>query len=115
MGRHNTICVMIYFASIHFPDPEPSHDIVFRRCQIDNVDRFLIYNPADLIQRGTNLAEVILEDVTFTDLNEPSIVCAPEEAPLTVRMTNVTASFREGAVSDAGVFDGADPNTHILA
>lgn len=114
MGRHNTICVMIYFASVHYPDPQPSHDIVFRRCRIECVDRFLIYNPNDLIQSGTHLTEIMLEDVTFTDLNEPSFVFAPEDAPLTIRMNNVSATFREDAVSDIGIFNGLDPNTHIV-
>ncbi len=114
MGRHNTCCVMIYFASIHYPDPEPSHDIIFRNCNIDNVDRFLIYNPEDIIERGTNLTGITLENINFTGLLAPSVACPPEEAPLTVHMKNVTASFRENALSDAGVFDETNPNINII-
>ena len=113
-GRHNTICVMIYFASIHYPDPEPSHDIVFRNCQIDGVDRFLIYDPANEIQSGAYLTEVHLNHVTFTDLNEPSFVRAPADAPLTIHMNDVKASFREGTIFNTGVFDGLDPHTYLV-
>ncbi len=59
------------------------------------------------------LLEITLEDVTFTDLNEPSFVFAPEEAPLTVRMTNVSASFRKDAVSKAGIFYDHEKNLSI--
>ena len=113
-GRHNTVCVMIYFASLHYPDPEPSHDIVFRRCRIDGIDKFLIYDPHDLIQRGTNLTELTLEDIAFTELKEPSVVFVPEEDPLTVHMKNVTASFREGTVSGVGLFNNNEPNLRII-
>ena len=113
-GRHNTICVMIYFASIDTPDPEPSHDIVFRNCRVDGVDTFLNYCHLDLLSAGTHLTEVVLDSVAFTGLNAPSYVISPEEEPLTVRMKNVTASFRENAACDAGVFDGRDPHTHII-
>ncbi len=112
-GRHNTICVMIYFASIDTPDPEPSHDIVFRNCRVDGVDRFLIYNTDDLLEKGTLLSDVTLENMTFTDLNEPSYIRALPKAPLTVYMKNVTASFRENAANPAGVFDGQDPHTRL--
>ena len=112
-GRHNTICVMIYFSSVHFPDPEPSHDIVFRNCLVENVDRFLIYDPADILEKGTNLVEVSLENVTFIGLDTSSYVRAPEDNPLQIRMKNVRASFRENAACTLGLFDGSDPNTHI--
>ena len=51
-----------------------------------------------------------MEDLTFTDLNEPSFVFAPEEAPLTVRMTNVPVSFRKDAISDTGIFYDHEKN-----
>ena len=112
-GRHNTICVMIYFSSIHFPDPEPSHDIVFRNCLVENVDRFLIYDPADILEKGTDLTEVSLENVTFTGLDTSCHVRAPENNPLHIHLKNVRASFRENAACTIGLFDGSDPNTII--
>ena len=114
-GRHNTICVMIYFASIDTPDPESSHDIVFRNCKVDGVDTFLHYRHQDLLSAGTHLTEVVLDNVAFTDLDAPSNVHAPEDDPLVVRMKNVTASFRENAVNPAGVFDGIDAGTKIVS
>ncbi len=113
-GRHNTICVMIYFASIDTPDPEPSHDIVFRNCRVDGVDTFLNYCHLDLLSAGTHLTEVVLDNVAFTGLNAPSYVIAPEDDPLYVRMKGVTAAFRENAADPAGVFDGRDPHTVLI-
>ncbi len=113
-GRHNTICVMIYFASIDTPDPESSHDIVFRNCRVDGVDRFLIYDTNDLLETGTLLSDVTLENTTFTELKEPSYIRALPEAPLTVRMKNVSASFREGAAENAHLFDVCDTNANLI-
>ena len=112
-GRHNTICVMIYFASINNPDPEPSHDIVFKNCKIEGVDTFLHYIHKDLLSAGTYLKEVRLENVTFRGLNAPCPTLAPEEDPLHVYLKNVSVDFRENAANPAGLFDGKDPGTHI--
>ncbi|MBE6657437.1 MAG: hypothetical protein E7604_03235 [Ruminococcaceae bacterium] len=113
-GRHNTICVMIYFASIDTPDPEPSHDIVFKNCRIEGVDTFLHYNHRDLLSAGTHLTEVRLENVTFRDLNAPCYVLSPEDDPLHVHLHGVSVHFRENAENPAGLFDGLDPNTHRI-
>jgi hypothetical protein len=113
-GRHNTICLMVYFASIDNPDPEPSHDIVFKNCRVDGVDTFLHYRHKDLLSTGTHLTEIVLENVSFTNLDSPSYVYAPEEDPLYVRLSNVTATFRENATNPAGLFDGKDPGTHVV-
>jgi hypothetical protein len=112
-GRHNTICVMIYFASINNPDPEPSHDIVFKNCKIEGVDTFLHYIHKDLLSAGTYLKEVRLENVTFRGLNAPCPTLAPEDDPLHVYLKNVSVDFRENAANPAGLFDGKDPGTHI--
>ena len=80
---------------------------------MENVDRFLIYDPADILEKGTDLTEISLENVTFTGLDTSSYVHAPENNPLHIRMKNVHASFRENAACTLGLFDGSDPNTHI--
>ena len=80
---------------------------------IEGADRFLEYR-ADRgpLESGTHLTELTLENVTFTDLATPSVVSASAEEPLTIRLKNVSASFREGA-EPIGLFDGKDPNTTI--
>ena len=112
-GRHNTICVMIYFASIDNPDPEPSHDINFKNCKIEGVDRFLIYNPNDLLQSGTVLTEISLDQVTFTNLVVPSFVCALEEEPLTIHLKDVASVSVDDSSPAVAIFDGTDPNTKL--
>ena len=112
-GRHNLICLVDYFASTNYPY-EPSRDIVFRNCLIENATRVLWYQAdGGPLQSGTHLCELVLENVRFTDLKESAGVKASQEEPLTVRMKNVSVSFAEG-LEDTGLFDGKDPNTHIV-
>lgn len=112
-GRHNLINVYVHFASTNFPNIEPYHDIVFRNCSIDNADCFLAYH-ADCgpLESGTHLGEMTLENVTITNLGGASSVAASKDEPLTVKMKNVSATLRDG--SPGMVFDGCDPNTHIV-
>lgn len=89
-GRHNLICVLVHFASIHHPNPEPYKNVVFRNCIIENADKFLIYAPEEhIIMQGTSLAEMTLENVSFTGLKEPSHIKVPEGENLSVRLKNV--------------------------
>lgn len=115
MGRHNLICVYLHFASTNYPAAEPYHDVVFRRVTVDNADCFLCYH-ADLdpLENGTHLTELTMEDVTCTNMGGASSVSASKEEPLTVRMKNVTAAFRENAAAKT-LFDGLDPNTVLLS
>lgn len=86
-GRHNMVCVFIHFSSIHHPNPSPFRNVVFRNCVIENADRFLIYTPEDdLIQQGTALQDMTLENVTFIGLKGSSKVNVPEGETLTIRM-----------------------------
>ncbi len=112
MGRHNLECVYIHFASRKFPNKEPYHDIVFRNCRIDNVDRFLSYQADEgALMSGTHLVEMTLENVTFTNLKGASRVSASEDEPLTVTLKNVTATDTDGKKTD--VFDENAENTLI--
>lgn len=111
-GRHNTINVYIHFASTNFPNPAPYRNVCFKNCLIENADRFLEYSADDgPLQSGTHLAEIALENVTFTGLLTPSQVKASPIEPLTVRMSGVSATLRDGTTGK--VFDGLDPNTMI--
>lgn len=113
-GRHNLEYVLNYFASTSFPDSEPSHDIVFRDCTVENADRFLVYHAdCGTLQSGTHLTGLTLENVKFSGLAAPSDVSASAAEPLTVILKNVCCSFREGAAGSA-LFDGRDPNTKIV-
>lgn len=97
-GRHNAICLVDYFASVTYPDTEPSSDIVFRNCLIENLDMVLYYEP-DIchLQLDTYLAEMTLENVTFTGLGGVSKTAVTPKQPLTIRMKNVIAEFRPNA------------------
>ena len=112
-GRHNMLCLLDYFASIHYPY-EPSHDIVFRDCLIENATCMLYYRADEIVlQQGTHLCELTLENVRFTGLQKASDVKASPEEPLTVKMKNVSVAFREG-ILNTGLFDGKDPNTYLI-
>ncbi len=111
-GRHNMIYVIDYFASTDYPY-EASRDIVLRNCIIENATSMLHYHAdEDPLQNGTHLCELILENVRFTGLLEAADVTASSEEPLTVKMKNVSVTFRDGA-ENTGLFDGKDPNTYL--
>lgn len=110
MGRHNLECVYIHFASTEFPAEKAYHDITFRNCKIDNVDKFLSYQADEgALMSGTHLAEMTLENVSFTNLKGTSWVSASKEEPLTITLKNVTATDADGIKTD--VFDKNAANT----
>ena len=113
MGRHNLESVFIHFASTNFPAQKAYHDVTFRNCTIDNVDKFLHYRTEKgYLMDGAHLGEMTLENVTFTNLKGKSVVSAAENDPLTLTLKNVTATDTEGRETE--VFDKASPNTYFI-
>ena len=91
-GRHNTICLVDYFASANFPFA-PSKDIVFRRCVMDNFDRLLAYRANTMyLQAGTRLAEMTLEDVTIEGIGATAPICTDDVQPFTLNLRRVKVS-----------------------
>ena len=91
-GRHNTICLVDYFASANFPFA-PSKDIVFRRCVMDNFDRLLAYRANTMyLQAGTRLAEMTLEDVTIEGIGATATICTDDVQPFTLNLRRVKVS-----------------------
>jgi len=91
-GRHNTICLVDYFASANFPF-ENSRDIVFRRCVMDNFDRLLAYRANTMyLQAGTRLAEMTLEDVTIEGIGATAPICTDDVQPFTLNLRRVKVS-----------------------
>ncbi|MCQ2463431.1 MAG: glycosyl hydrolase family 28 protein [Clostridia bacterium] len=113
MGRHNLESVYIHFASTNFPADEPYHDITFRNCSIDNVDKFMHYRTEKgYLMDGTRLAEMTLENITFTNLKGKSVISVSEDEPLTLTLKNVTATDTQGRKTD--VFDKSSANISFL-
>ena len=96
-GRHNTICLLIYFASMSHPSKEDSKNITFRNMTIKNVDMFLVYNPNcdDLkyLQNGNDLVEVSLENVSFENLLYPSNFDNLNHKELTIYTHNIKSNI----------------------
>ena len=91
-GRHNTICLVDYFASANFPFAL-SKDIVFRRCVMDNFDRLLAYRAnTPYLQAGTRLAEMTLEDVTIEGIGATAPICTDDVQPFTLNLRRVKVS-----------------------
>lgn len=91
-GRHNTICMVDYFASKNYPY-EPSR-ILFKNCTFDNIEQIFWYEAdRNLLQLGTHWGELTMENVRFTDLKQTSVPRASKKEPFTVRMKNVMVSF----------------------
>lgn len=112
-GRHNMLALVDYFASYVYPD-EPSRNIVFRNCLIENLEHLLYYQPETaLLQKGTILKELILENVRFVGLNQSALTQVPADKPLYIKMRNVEVSFRENAKGNT-LLNENDPNTHAV-
>ena len=114
-GRHNTLFLIDYFSSITHPMDEPSHDIVFRNCEIDTIETLLHYEfDWNVLQVGTPLAELIFENVKFTGLNVPMVINpTKQEFPLRMIFRGCTISFRENA-ADPRLVNGTVPNLEII-
>ena len=112
-GRHNTIALVDYFASMNFPF-EPSHDIVFRDCVIENMEH-LIWYTADggPLCSGTYFAEMTLDDVVFIGVAKAARVTGCEKVPLVVKTRNVSVSFREGS-EDTCLVHPDSPYTSVV-
>ena len=112
-GRHNMLYVIDYFASSDYPY-EPSRDIVFRNCIIENAKSMLSYHAdREPLQAGTHLCELTLENVRFTGLHESADVRASAKEPLIVKMKNVSVFFRDD-LENTGLFDGKDEHTSLV-
>ena len=96
-GRHNTICLFIYFASIAHPAKKDSDNIIFRNVNVKDVDMFLVYNPNcdDLkyLQNGNDLVEITLDNVHFSGLKEPCNLDNKGHKKLTLKCHNVSTNI----------------------
>jgi hypothetical protein len=112
-GRHNMVSLVDYFASRNYPFA-PS-DIHFKNCVIENAKNILNYTAdAEILQMGTHLGELTLENVRFTDLKETSIPMASAEEPLTIRMKNVTVDFHESVTPQTPFIIEENSNTTLV-
>lgn len=92
-GRHNTLCLVDYFANKNFPE-QPS-DLHFKNCVFENIHTPLYYlADSSFIQNGIYLGEMTLENVRFTDLKDPSMPMAKEDNPLKVVLKNVSYEYK---------------------
>ena len=95
-GRHDLLSVVVYFASMNYPYT-PS-DIHFKNCVIENAREILCYNAdGHVLQCGTHLGTLTLENVRFIDLNKTSRPMANKDEPLTVVMKNVSVEFADSS------------------
>lgn len=95
-GRHNLLLLLDYFASINYPYT-PS-DIHFKNCVIENADGILRYEAdTGILQIGTHLSTLAMENVRFTDMKKPSAPMANADEPLHITMKNVSFDFHESA------------------
>ena len=97
-GRHNTLCLVNYFASMNYPY-EPS-EMTFRNCHFDGLESLMRYRSGcGPLQTGTLFRKMTLENVRITDLYKASETIAPKELPFTLELKNVSYTFREDAES----------------
>ncbi len=95
-GRHNTLFLVDHFASTVYPGI-PS-DMRFRNCVFDNIKGILNDPPdGDNLHSGNHMGCLSFENVRFTDLKEPSVICADDRNPLMIRVKNTSFEFAEHA------------------
>lgn len=112
-GRHNLISVVVYFASMNYPYT-PS-DIHFKNCVIENAREILAYT-ADrhVLQCGTHLGALTLENVRFIDLNKTSRPIGDKNEPLTVIMKNVSVEFADSSTDTEAFTLGENCYTTLI-
>jgi len=105
-GRHNTVSFLRFFASKYFESKEPA-DITVKNCTVKDIDRLLIYNVEEAIQKGQILREVTFENVTATGLKEPSPACGYKEFPVSIVLKNTTMEFDSENISEPFIRENA--------
>ena len=105
-GRHNTVSFLRFFASKYFESKELA-DITVRNCIVKDVDRLMIYNVDEAIQKGQILKSVIFENVTATGLKEASPLCGYEEFPVELVLKDTTIEFESPNVSEPFIRENA--------
>ncbi|MBQ9760695.1 MAG: hypothetical protein IJW16_05045 [Clostridia bacterium] len=111
-GRHNMLSAVSYFASANYPFV-PS-DITFKNCLFDNLTAMCHYK-ADVgpLQSGTHWGNLTLENVRFSELLKSCTPIGSAKEPMTIRMKNVSVSFRENS-EDSELFKLEDGSNVTL-
>lgn len=99
-GRHNTVCFLTFFSSKYFHNRRPA-DITVRNCRIQDVDQLFSYDVREKLHNVGNLQAVTFENVTASGLKVPSAARAYPEAPVHIRLRNVTMEFASGTAAPA--------------
>ena len=103
-GRHNTIYVIEYYAIRYDDIRVDSENWVFRTCTFDNIDGFINYRYGKLWMHDARpLRDVTLENVSITNLSEPSVLIPAAGNPLTLTMKNAELTWRNGVPAE-GMF-----------
>ena len=103
-GRHNTIYVIEYYAMRYDDIRVDSENWVFRNCTFDNIDGFINYRYGKLWMHDARpLRDVTLENVSITNLSEPSVLIPAAGNPLTLTMKNAELTWRNGVPAE-GMF-----------
>lgn len=91
-GRHNTVSFLRFFSSIYF-DNKNLADITVRNCTVKDIDRLLIYNVEEAIQKGQVLKKITFENVKATGIKEPSVAYAGKDSSVELVLKNTTIEF----------------------
>lgn len=113
-GRHNTIYVIEYYAIRYDDIRVDSENWVFRNCTFDNIDGFINYRYGKLWMHDARpLRDVTLENVSITNLSEPSVLIPAAGNPMTLTMKNAELTWRNGVPAE-GMFITAPDVTLVL-
>jgi hypothetical protein len=112
-GRHNTLCLVDYFASANYPY-QPS-DLHFKNCVFDNITSLFFYQSGrNFLQCGTAWGTLTLENVRFTDLKQAAVPLSDEKTPLQIILKDVSWTFHESVAEKNLVWLQEDSNAVVI-
>ena len=103
-GRHNTLCLLEYYAMRYDDCRVDSENWVFRNCTLENVDSLVNYRYGWYWMHDARpLRDVTFENVKMTGLAQPAVLTPAAGNPMTLTMKNVELLWRNGVPAE-GMF-----------
>lgn len=113
-GRHNTLFALCYYAMHYDPCRFDSENWVIRRCTFDMIDNLMYYNYGnDWNHDDRPMRDLTLEDVRFTNILGGAHITPSSDAPITIKLKNVSLSWRNG-LPEGGIVRTSDAVRFVL-
>ncbi|MCQ2428853.1 MAG: hypothetical protein MJ192_00840 [Clostridia bacterium] len=94
--RHNMLAIFTYYADYSSKIRYRPGNVVIRDCTVDGADRFLCFNFSgnSIWQCNKPLCDITFEHIKAKNLSEPLYLYGDAACPVSLTLSDVTASFR---------------------